>query len=287
MLIEIKHVNTYRYTQAVEFTPHWLMLRPAESHGLQIQSERIIISPAHDLRWKHDVFFNSVGLVHFSAKADTLVINSEYVVKQHTLNPFDFILEIYTNELPFDYRGDEAEDLKPYLVVQYPQDTASIRNWLSPYLNAKGGGPTLQVLLSINEAIATKYHYARRDEPGIQTPAQTIELGTGTCRDFALLMMEIARHLGLAARYVSGYLCGHGDETLEIASDATHAWCEIYLPGAGWKGFDPTNGTLAASYHVRVAATRNPAQATPIRGNYIGDASLFKGLEVGVSTKIL
>jgi transglutaminase-like putative cysteine protease len=156
---------------------------------------------------------------------------------------------------------------------------------LSRFLDSKGRGETLPFLLAVNSSIPTDFGYNRRDEPGIQTPAETLRSGTGTCRDFALLFMEAARHMGLAARFVSGYLCGVDDGSPEFAANSTHAWLELYLPGGGWRGFDPTSGTMAADLHVRVAATRNPLQATPIRGNYLGDSSLFVGMEVALKAQ--
>lgn len=282
MLLRIDHTNIYRYARPVELTTHTLMLRPAESHGLQIRSEHLEIHPAHQLSWEHDVFYNSVARVTFTEKTDELRIASSYTVEQFNLNPFNFVLEIYTNDLPFEYRGDDAEDLVPYLKPQHPGDGHGIHEWLRPFLDAGGRGRTLEFLLAVNSHIAANFRYARREEPGIQTPGETLASRTGSCRDFALLLMEAARHMGLAARYVSGYLCSMDRGRQEVASDATHAWTEIYLPGGGWKGFDPTCGIVAAGLHVRVAATRNPAQATPIRGGYLGDAALFRGMEVTV-----
>lgn len=284
----VEHTNIYRYTRPVELTIHRLMLRPAESHSLRIRSEKLTVSAPHHLSWEHDVFYNSLARVHFPDKTDELRIESRYEVEQSNINPFDFVCEIYTNDLPFAYQGDDVEDLVPYLKPQHPADEDVIRHWLRPFLDDAGKAKTLDFLLALNEAIARDFTYGRREEPGIQTPAETLRLGTGSCRDFALLMMEAARHMQLAARYVSGYLCGSGDDdTPDVADNSTHAWTEIYLPGAGWKGFDPTSGILAAGYHVRVAATRNPAQATPIRGNYLGDASLFQGMEVAVKAQAL
>jgi len=287
MLLLIEHSNVYRYARPVELTAHRLMLRPAESHGLQIRSERLEIQPAHRISWEHDVFFNSVAQVFFTEKADQLRIFSRYTVEQFNINPFDFVLESYTNDLPFDYQGDDVTDLMPYCKQQYPQDTPAIHAWLQPFLDANGRGKTLPFLLALNESVAAQFSYGARDEEGIQTPAQTLQLRTGSCRDFALLFMEAARHMGLAARYVSGYLCSADDGKPDVAANATHAWTEIYLPGAGWKGFDPTSGILAAGLHVRAAATRNPLQATPIRGSYLGDASIFQGLEVTVNAQVL
>jgi transglutaminase-like putative cysteine protease len=287
MLLEIDHSNVYRYSRPVEFTRHRLMLRPAESHGLQIRSGSIEISPAHSLSWEHDVFYNSIAQVTFTQKADELRIDSHYVVEQFNLNPFDFVLEIYANELPFAYQGDDLEDLAPYRKAQYPGDAHAVREWIAPFLDADGRGKSLDVLLGLNEAVSTEFGYARREEPGIQPPAETLATRGGSCRDFALLFMEAARQLGLAARYVSGYLCSMDDDQPDIASNSTHAWAEVFLPGAGWKGFDPTAGILAAGLHVRIAATRNPAQATPIRGSYLGDASLLASMEVTVRAHAL
>jgi transglutaminase-like putative cysteine protease len=282
MLLTILHDNVYRYARPVELTRHRLMLRPAESHGLQIRSESLKVHPAHRLSWEHDVFYNSVAQLSFTEKAQELRITSRYTVEQFNINPFDFVLEIYTNDLPFDYRGDDAEDLVPYLKLQYPQDMPAIREWLKSFLDAKGRGKTLDFLLALNESIAAAFSYGAREEENIQSPGETLASRSGSCRDFALLFMEAARQMGLAARYVSGYLCSMDETKPDVASDATHAWTEIYLPGGGWIGFDPTCGTLAAGLHVRVAAVRNPAQATPIRGSYLGDASLFLGMDVTV-----
>jgi len=282
VLLRIEHTNIYRYARPVELTRHRLMLRPAESHSLQIRAESLEIQPAHRLSWEHDVFCNSIAQVSFTEKADELRIASRYTVEQFNINPFDFVLEIYTNDLPFEYRGDDVDDLAPYLRPQHPEDSPAIRDWLRPFLDAQGRGKTLQFLLAVNESIPAGFGYSRRDEPGIQTPAETLRSRSGTCRDFALLFMEAARHMGLAARYVSGYLCSADDRQPDVATNATHAWAEIYLPGGGWKGFDPTSGILAAGLHVRVAAARNPSQATPIRGSYLGDAALFQGMEVAI-----
>ena len=272
MLLTILHDNVYRDARPVELTRHRLMLRPAESHGLQIRSESLEIHPAHRLSWEHDVFWNSVAQVSFTEKAEVLRITSRYTVEQFNINPFNFVLEVYTN----------AEDLAPYLQPQYPQDTPAIRAWLKPFLDARGRGRTLEFLLALNEFIAAQFSYGAREEDNVQSPGETLASRAGSCRDFALLFMEAARHMGLAARFVSGYLCSMDDAKPDVASDATHAWTEIYLPCGGWIGFDPTCGTLAAGLHVRAAAVRNPAQATPIRGSYLGDASLFLGMEVTV-----
>jgi transglutaminase-like putative cysteine protease len=287
VLLKIEHTNIYRYARPVEFTTHRLMLRPLESHEVQIRSERLEIQPGHVLRWRHDVFDNSIALVDFTGKASELRISSGYTVQQFNDNPFNFILESYANELPFDYQADEAQDLAPFL-RHTAQDTPAIQEWLRPFLDAQGRAATLEFLIALNQSVPAHFAYARREEPGVQTPIETMKSRTGTCRDFALLFMEAARCMGLAARYVSGYVCGMAEGSqVEVAQDATHAWTEIYLPGGGWKGFDPTCGILAAGQHVRVAVTREPWQATPILGNYLGDTSVYRGLEVTVKAHVL
>ena len=189
MLLKIDHINVYRYTRPVELTAHRLMLRPAESHGLQIRSEKLEIQPAHRLSWEHDVFYNSVAQVHFTEKTQELRIVSQYTVERFNINPFDFVLEIYTNDLPFDYRGEDIADLAPYLKPQYPEDQAAVHEWLKRFLDTQGRGKTLEFLLELNEFIAANFGYGVREEPGVQRPAETLALGTGCCRDFALLLM--------------------------------------------------------------------------------------------------
>jgi len=287
VLLSIEHTNIYRYARPVELTLHKLMLRPMEGHQVQVRSGSLEITPAHQVRWKHDVFDNSIALVNFTGKADELRIASCYTVEQFNLNPFDFVLEIYTNDLPFPYQSDEAPDLVPFLKQHHPADVPAIREWLKPFLDSQGRAKTLDFLIALNQSVASTLGYSRREEPGVQTPGETLKTRSGSCRDFALLFMEAARCMGLAARYVSGYLCSTEEDKNEVAADATHAWTEIYLPGGGWRGFDPTCGTLAAELHVRAAVAREPAQATPIRGSYLGDASLYRGMEVTVKAQVI
>lgn len=280
MLLQIEHLSTYRFNQPVSLGTHRLMLRPMEGHDVQIRSSELIIHPAHRLRWVHDAFDNSIALVDFPDKADELRIESRITVEQFNTNPFDFIVETGAATLPFAYGSDEAPDLAPSLLRRHPEDDETLRHWVRPFLGADGKASTLEFLIALNKSVPLFFSYRRREEAGVQTPGQTLKTRSGSCRDFALLLMEAARMLGLAARYVSGYLCESGNERLEAASGATHAWAEIYLPGAGWRGFDPTCGILAADHHVRVAVTREPAQATPIRGAFGGSGAACLGMEV-------
>jgi transglutaminase-like putative cysteine protease len=216
-----------------------------------------------------------------------LRVESRVTVEQFNTNPFDFVLDPEAMHLPFLYRREELPDLLPYLQRDHPADEEVLRNWLRPFLKPGGGAVTLDFLTALNQSIPLAFTYTRREEPGVQSPGETLRRRAGSCRDFALLFMEAARHLGLAARFASGYLCESGNARFDAASGATHAWAEIYLPGAGWKGFDPTCGLLAADHHVRVAVVRDPRQATPIRGAFTGPASAFLGIEVIVKARAI
>jgi transglutaminase-like putative cysteine protease len=159
-----------------------------------------------------------------------------------------------------------------------------VRQWIRPFLTPAGTAGTLEFFTALNRSVPLFFQYTRREEPGVQSPGETLSRRSGSCRDFALLFIEAARQLGVAARFVSGYLChGLNHESSGPAADATHAWAELYLPGAGWKGFDPTIGALAADLHVRTAVARTPAQATPVTGSYTGSTADYLRLEVIVN----
>ena len=287
MLLSISHITVYRYTEPVSLGTHRLMVRPLEGHDVQIRSSTLHIVPASRLRWVHDSFGNSIAIADFNEPASELRVESAVVVEQYNTNPYDFIIEPYATELPFEYLPEEKTDLAPYLQRQFPQDDASIREWVRPFLGLNGKARTLEFLTALNKSVPMFFNYRRREMPGVQSPAETLKHRSGSCRDFAVLLIETARQLGLAARFVSGYLCQSTDGVHEAALGATHAWAEIYLPGAGWKGFDPTCGILAADFHVRVATTRLPSQAVPVSGGYTGSVRFFKSLQVLVDARVI
>jgi transglutaminase-like putative cysteine protease len=286
MLIKIQHTTSYEYSVPVSFGPHRLMLRPLEGHDVQIRSSTLQVTPSSRIRWVHDVFDNSLAYVDFTQPSNILTVRSDVVVEQYNTNPFDFVMDTYAVELPFLYPEQEYFDVSHYTRKQFPQDEQVVKEWLKPFLNQNGKTNTLQILLALNQSVPTYFHYTRREEYGVQSPAQTLAQKSGSCRDFALLLMEAARSLGLASRFVSGYACQTGATPAE-ATASTHAWTEIYLPGAGWKGFDPTGGVLAADLHVRAAVAREPGQAAPISGCFIGNPSAFKGMTVSVKVEIV
>jgi transglutaminase-like putative cysteine protease len=281
MLLNIEHTTVYRYTRPVQFGMHRVLMRPLEGHDVQIRSSSLLIKPAHRIRWMHDIFGNSVALVDFKEPSTELRVESRLSVEQFNTNPFNFVLEPYAVELPFAYKPAEAPDVAPYLLRSFPQDDLAIQKWSRPFRGATQTG-TLDFLTALNGSVPLSFTYIRREEAGVQSPAQTLASRAGSCRDFSVLLMETARYVGLAARFVSGYLCSSDSFTHQAASGATHAWAEIYLPGAGWTGFDPTCGVLAADSHARVAVARDPAQAVPVSGSFIGTSADYAGLDVTV-----
>ena len=188
----------------------------------------------------------------------------------HTENPFDFILEPYAENYPFAYNPHESKALRPYLEIGSPSDSARVLPWVHaefPQLPEK----SLEVLTELNRRIHQRFLYQRRDEEGVQSPDQTIDKGSGSCRDFARLFIEICRQLGFAARFVSGYLYDPQSGAYHfqnVAEGSMHAWVEVHLPGAGWKGFDPTNGMLANNYFIPCAVAIEPKLTSPVQGSY-------------------
>jgi transglutaminase-like putative cysteine protease len=281
MKIRIRHRTTYRYNAPVRFGTHRLMIRPREGHDLQIESSILDITPAHRLlHWMRDVNGNSIAKVDFTEQSDTLMFYSELLLSHYDSNPLDFTLEEAARYYPFVYDPDSQPELAPFIQMLYPKDITAVRDWAAQFWRAGDTLETLSLLQRINHFIHETFQYRRRDEIGVQTPAETLWKNSGSCRDFAALMLETCRFWGLAARFVSGYmLC----EATEAGGASTHAWAEVYLPGAGWKGFDPTTGLMTGAQHVTVAVSRNPERAAPISGSFVGLTSAFRNIEVDVS----
>lgn len=287
--LSVVHKTVYRYHRPVNFGEHRLMIRPRDSHDLRLLDSKLIISPNAQLHWIHDVFGNSVAVAEFSQPADELYIESTILIDRYTFPATDFLIEPFAQWLPFSYPASEVPDLGRTIERHYPDPSRQVTEWTRRFLN-KGIGATAtdRFLLDITAAIRNEFAYEVRFDPGVQTPVETLELGKGTCRDFSLFMMEAVRSVGLAARFVSGYLY---DPTIDgTAMDvqgagATHAWVEVYLPGAGWIEFDPTNGSYGGYNLVRVAVAREPYQAIPISGTYDGSADDFKELDVNVAVR--
>jgi transglutaminase-like putative cysteine protease len=280
MKIRIQHRTTYYYNQPVTIGQHRIMIRPREGHDVHIESSLLEIHPAHTIRWMRDVDGNCLAKVDFTEKASQISFYSEIFLQQYDSNPLDFILDESAVNYPFVYDAHSIPELTAFMAILYPRDVAVLREWLARFWKPGEAIETTALLQKLNVYINKNFIYMRRDEPGVQTPAETIKKGSGSCRDFATLMLEACRCWGLAARFVSGYMqC----DATEAGGASTHAWMEVYLPGAGWKGFDPTSGIMTAAQHVPVGVSRNPESVAPISGSFQGPTYCFQGINVDVT----
>ena len=245
-VLTVRHVTTYRYKQPVSFGEHRMMFRPRDSYDQKLIDARLEIAPEpFALRWVHDVFGNCVAIARFSGRATELRFESTIRLDHSPTNMLDFQLEDYARTYPFFYSAEEMPDLLRSIERQYLDPERKIDNWARQFLNPTGRIGTHELLALMNHAIHQRFTYVARHEAGTQDPLRTLALGSGSCRDFALLMMEAARSLGFATRFVSGYLYSpQADRQREadrrrqpvkanVGGGSTHAWLQVYLPGAG------------------------------------------------------
>ena|SRR5215831_11338537 len=282
--LSINHLTEYTYASPVTLGPHQLLLRPREGHDVRIQSSRLDISPAAVIKWHRDVFDNSVAVATFTDPADRLTIASEVAIEHYEESPLDFRVADYALNYPFLYTTEERVDLLPYQQLAYPNDHDALRDWTEGLGLAQGPVETYALLDRMNRSIAGHFTYCVREEPGVQSPSQTLSERRGSCRDYAALFIEACRYLGLASRFVSGYL--HAPSTA-AGSAATHAWAEVYLPGPGWKGFDPTSGEVTGTNHIAVAVARHPETVPPVSGTFTGPPGATSAMRVDVRVQRL
>ncbi len=269
LLLTVRHDTIYRYSEPVSLGQHRMMFRPRESYDLKLLKASLNITPTPTrLRWVHDVFDNSITIAEFEGSTSELRFES-IVTLQHfeTVLP-EYPLEVYAQTYPFHYSDEDLPNLARALVPHYPGDNA--RDWARQFLDPSGATGTMALLRSMTIGIKEQFRYMRRSEKGVQSPEETLASRSGSCRDFAVLMMEAARSLGLAARFVSGYIFIPGNNMKLTGGGATHAWIQIYLPGAGWIDFDPTNSIIGNRNLIRVAAAWSPYHVLPLWGHFRG-----------------
>ena len=283
------HVTTYRYRRPVAFGEHRMMLRPRDSHDQRVIEASLEISPEpRSLRFVQDAFGNHVGIARFSGRSKELCFESIVCLEHSPLDAADLDLEDAARTFPVDYSADEMPDLAHCIERHQPDPGNEVGRWARQFLPPSGSIGTFELLTRLSQGINHGFLYRRREAKGIQQPVETLRLGHGSCRDFAMLMIEAARSLGLAARFASGYLAVPLDDPKEPTSGSargsTHAWAQIYLPGTGWIDFDPTSGSVGKIGLVTVAVVRDPHHAIPLHGTFIGFPSDHLGMEVQVST---
>jgi len=289
---DITHTTVYRYNQPVTFGLHRVMFRPRDSHDLRVLATDLQVSPAANVRMIQDPHSNSVALVQPAGEATELRIVCSFAIEQVPASHDELALAPSAEFLPFAYSIEERLDLEHYLRPYHDDPEGTLIRWAHQFLHTDQPNATREVLTRMNAHIGQSLKYAARDEEGTQSPMETLTLGTGSCRDYALLMMEAARRLGVATRFVTGYLYDAALDTGRGAAGdavtgagATHAWMQAYLPGAGWIAFDPTNNLMGGGQLIRVGVARDPSQAAPISGSWYGKAGAYEGLEATVAVR--
>lgn len=284
-LLTIHHKTEYRYDRPVAFGEHRIMLRPRDGHDLRVLSGNLKIVPEPaSLRYIHDVFGNSVAIATFDTRAKTLSFSSTATVEHNPAEEFALTADDPAYFYPFLYDDEELTDLVQFIKPQYGDPDGELSMWAREFLDEQGMTPTYSILSGMTHGIRKAFTYRKRHEHGTQHPLDTLQTKSGTCRDYALFMIEALRRLGIAARFVSGYLFIPGDRAHGyVGGGSTHAWVQVYLPSAGWIEFDPTNGIVGTKDLVRVAVARDPRQAIPLHGTYLGPADAFVGMDVSIN----
>ena len=283
-LLTVRHVTEYSYAEPVLFGSHRMMFRPRDSHSIRLLDTRLSITPAPSkITWLYDAFGNSVALAYFGdQRSASLTFESEIVIKHYETPQPTSLLTEQAKSYPFGYSGDELPDLRSAIDPQYADPDGELQRWARNFV--LGNSDTLGILESMVNAIKSDFAYYRRSSSGTQDPCETLTKKSGTCRDFALLMIEALRQLGFAARFVSGYI--HNPARAERrGSGATHAWVQIYLPGCGWIELDPTNGIFGNRDLIRIAVARDHRQALPLSGSFIGKRSAYLGMVVTITVR--
>jgi len=281
MRLRIVHKTRYLYKKPVQFGPHRLVLRPREGHDIRVESMDVTIEPPGHLTWSRDVFGNSIATVEFDEPASELLIESHVViVRMSPLLSRKTQLKGVTPWPPV-YDALERVAVKAYQRLSYPKDGPAVKAWLENF-RIKKPDFAEDVARNLNDYIYDEMRYIRREAKGVLTPAQTLERGGGSCRDLATLLLEAARGLGIAARFASGYLeC----QAAELGEASTHAWTEIYHPGRGWAGYDPSIGEETTLRHVVTGVSNHPRGVMPVSGSYYGKAGAFKEMAIAVTVR--
>lgn len=287
-ILQIRHLTRYRYRQPVGFGEHRMMLRPRESYDQRVLESRLTIGPEPShLRYVQDVFGNCVAIANFVADARELTFDS-LVTLEH--NPAPLVLDVDDIIPPdglFSYDPADLPDLALSIRPHHPDPGGELEAWARRFVRKRAPTKALGLLAEMTHTIREEFSYRTRLHGPAQSPDVTLATGSGTCRDFALLMMEAARRLGFAAHFVSGYVYSPRLDSQRIGGGHTHAWVRVYLPSCGWAEFDPTNGIVGNTDLIRVGVARDPKQAVPLYGAWYGPAAHYQGMEVEVDVSVV
>ena len=287
----MRHLTRYRYAKPVAFGEHRMMFRPREGYDQRLQSVGLTIRPTPvSLRFVDDVFGNTVGLVAFEGEADELSFESRVELDHRPVAlGGDRFAAASTLSYPMSYSAEDAPDLARSIERIYDDPVRTLERWARRFVRGHGPTGVLDLLQAMTQAIHADFSYGARLEVGTQPPLETLRLGTGSCRDLAVLMIEAVRSLNIAARFVSGYVysTAPGGQPHRAGTGHTHAWVSVYLPRCGWVEFDPTNGIVGSTDLIRVAVARDPRQALPLSGTWEGSLDDYLGMDVDVDVRVL
>lgn len=281
--LTVRHRTGYSYHQPVDLGPHRLMLRPRESREIKLASFELVTRPEAQVSWSQDVFGNAVATANFAGMSDSLIIETVADLQLETVAWPVFDIAHAAANYPFRYADADWRDLGALTQQDYPDPAGQLRHWAHGFVR---GNPTdtLSLLKDLNAGVPEWIGYQSREDEGTQSPTQTLSRGWGACRDQAVLFVEAARSLGFGARIISGYLYNpEGDLYGSLASGSTHAWAEVYVPGAGWISFDPTNQGVGGHNLIPLAVGRSIAQIMPVAGSFTGWTGTFKSMAVEIT----
>ncbi|MBF9057723.1 transglutaminase family protein [Rhodobacterales bacterium HKCCSP123] len=280
--VTITHTTSYRYRSVVSLGPHRLMLRPRETRDLSLTSFDVEISPEASIDWSHDVAGNTIATARFDAMVEALTIRSRTRVELRAPVWPVFPIAAEAASYPFEYSADDLTDLGALVVPQYVDNAGRLQRWVEGFVMGRPTD-TLSLLKDIGNGVTAEISYEARETEGTQGPLETLERGCGSCRDFAVLFAEAVRTLGFGARLASGYLFdASGGHLGSAGAGSTHAWVEVFIPGAGWISFDPTNRSVGSANLIPVAVARNKKQVSPVTGCFRGEGNTMPTLDVEV-----
>ena len=288
IIFDITHTTEYRYAKPVQLGEHRLMFRPRESHDLRVLATDLNVEPgADDIRLIQDAYSNSIALVKPESPSQQLKLTCLFTVEHTGERALDLPLSAGAETYPFEYTAEDRLVLQHFLIPFYDADE-TLMAWARAFIRTDGPTESRQLLVEMTRKIRDTMKYQPREEQGVQSPHETLALKQGSCRDLATLMIEAVRRLGYAARFVSGYVYtpeqpGSGGN--QAVSGATHAWLQVYLPGAGWITFDPTNNLIGGTELIRVAYARHASFASPVSGTWVGAPADYLGMKVDVLVK--
>ena len=286
VIYDLEHVTTYRYHNPVTFGEHRGIFLPSTGYSGRVLSYSLQTNIPSDIRWMMDTLSNNVALIELSGPAKKLTVTYRFRGEHFGIkNIAEFPLDTRANEIPVQYTPDEWVDLSVFMRPHANDPDGSVAAWAKSFV-AGDQDDTLDVLTRMMDTIWNTLTYQTREVEGTQSPGETLQKRSGTCRDYAWLMIEGLRRLGFACRFVSGYLYDaslDGGDVGMAGSGATHAWLQVYLPGAGWRSYDPTNRITAGFDLIQVAIARHPGQVIPLSGSWTGKPDDYQGMEVDVN----